>query len=165
MLAFWGIYQLFTLPKVSNAIAHIVKYKSGKPLVNYLDNFLFLALLREMCNKQVELFLELCDQIQFLVSLEKTFWASTSMTFLGFLIDTIQKLVSIPVEKIQKANDLITDILSHKKTTVCKLQKLCGFLNFLCHRIVLGRAFTRRLYFHYSPKMKPHHHLKVSEDI
>ena len=39
--------------RVSYAIAHIIKYKSGKPLVSYLDDFLFMVLLRQMCNKQV----------------------------------------------------------------------------------------------------------------
>ena len=31
--------------------------------------------------------------------MHKTFWATTSLTFLGLLIDSIRQLVMIPVEK------------------------------------------------------------------
>ena len=43
-----------------------------------------------------------------------------------------------------------------------EIQKLTGFLNFLCRAIVPGRAFTRRLYALTSPKLKPHHHVKLT---
>ena len=65
---------------------------------------------------------------------------------------------------------MITRILSRKsgKLTLLELQKLCGFLNFLCRAIVPGRAFTRRLYALLTGKvgsaMKPHHHLKLKQE-
>ena len=130
----------------SDAIAHVLKYKSEMDNVNYLDDFLFIALLMALCNAQVELFLSICERINFPVSIEKTFWSATRMTFLGYLLDTVTQTVSIPMEKIDKGRELIQNTLKCKKMTVKHMQKICGFLNFLGRCIVPGRAFTRRLY-------------------
>ena len=64
-----AIFQEF-----SNSIAFLVKYRTNKPLVNYLDDFFFAALCKEVCDGQVEVFLDICKNICFPVSLEKTFW-------------------------------------------------------------------------------------------
>ena len=129
------IFQSF-----SNSVAHLVTWvlKLTRPVTNYLDDFLFVALLRAFCNKQVETFLEICKVINFPVSLEKTYWASTRMMFLGFLIDTVRQLVCIPMEKIAKGLNMINYVLSRKKITLHELQKLCRFLNFLSQCVVPG---------------------------
>ena len=152
----------------SNAVAHIVKKKSGKSLVNYLDDYLFAALLAMICNNHIQLFLDICETINFPVSLGKTFWADTRIIFLGMLIDTVAQTVSVPISKIEKAIDLIQTVLNKvsRKITMKDLQKLCGFLNFLCRCIVPGRAFTRRLYAYTAGKdLKPHHHIRVTGEM
>ena len=152
--------------RVSDGIAHIVRFRNhGKPLVNYLDDFFFAALLRAICDMQIQNFLNICDEIGFPVSMDKTFWGTTSLSFLGLLIDTVRQLVCIPTDKVERAKLLINEVISAKKTTVQKLQKLCGFLNFLCKCIVPGRAFTRRLYSYFNSSMKPHHHINVNKQI
>ena len=95
----------------------------------------------------------------------KTHWGTTTLTFLGLLIDTVRQIVAIPADKVERAKKLISEIVSSKKTTVLKLQKLCGFLNFLCKCIVPGRAFTRRIYTYFNSSMKPHHHVNVTREI
>ena len=42
---------------------------------------------------------------------------------------------------------------------------MCGFLNFLCRCIVPGRVFLHGLYSHVLPKLKPHHHLKITGEM
>ena len=159
---------------VSDAIAHVVKFRTKKELVNCLDDFLFVALLRYMCERQLNIFLEVCKEINFPVSEEKTFHAATCMIFLGLLIDTIARTVSIPIEKIEKTRNLNQEILAKpsKKIMVKQLQQLCGLLNFLCCAILPGRAFTRQLYAHLGgtpslakSKLKPHHHLRISGEM
>ena len=152
---------------ISDAIAHLVFYKTSKNLVNYLDDYFFAALLAAMCDSQVQTFLEICSQIGFPVNLEKTYWATRILTFLGMMLDTYKQLVCVPVEKIVKATEAIQTILEKKsnKTTLLQLQKLCGLLNFLCRAIVPGRAFTRRLYAHTSGALKPYHHIKITKEM
>ena len=154
----------------SNAIAHIMRVKTGKDNVNYLDDFLFIALLAYICNGQTKLFLEICQEIRFPVSMEKTCWAMTVITFLGMLLDTEKQILSIPTEKILKALNQIDSILKSKKrkATVLQVQQLCGILNFLCRAVVPGRPFLRRLYSSlvgYTSALKPHHHVKLARDI
>ena len=154
--------------RFSNAVKHIVQWKTQKNLVNYLDDFLFAALMTLLCNNQVRIFLEVCSMINFPVSMEKTFWATKSMTFLGMLIDTVNQCVAIPIDKIQRAIEMINEVLNKrsKKITLNQLQKICGFLNFLGKCVIPGRAFTRRLYVYTAnDKLKPHHHIRVNAEI
>ena len=154
----------------SDAIAFVVKFFTKKRVTNYLDDFLFAALLRYLCNMQVCTFMKICNFIHFPVNLEKTFWGATRLTFLGLLIDTVKQIVCIPEEKINRAKEMIEMVLSKKKITIHQMQKLCGFLNFLYRAIVPGRAFTRRLYVYTSIRangklLKQHHHFKVNMEI
>ena len=156
----------------ADALKHIMLYKTGKDLVNYLDDFLFMALLRAVCDAQIQQFLDLCESIKFPVSIEKTVWGDTWIIFLGLLINAVQKLICIPEDKITRAIQLIDDILNQKKhkATVHQIQKLCGFLNFIGRGIVPGRAFTRRLYAVTGGKeiakrkLKPHHHVRLTSE-
>ena len=121
-----------------------------------------------ICNAQVQSFLDLCERINFPVSLDKTFWGTTRLTFLGLLIDTIAQMLAIPEDKILKGKVLIDEIIHKKKVTVHKLQSLCGFLNFLGRSVVPGRTFTRRIYAAYSLKncvLKSHHHVRVTAEV
>ena len=149
----------------SNAIRHIVEFRTKKSLVNYMDDFLFAALMKLICNNQVKEFLKVCALIAFPVSMEKTFWGTTKLVFLGLLIDTINQCVCVPIDKVKKAVALIGSVIDKKskKITLHQLQKVCGFLNFLGRCVIPGRAFTRRLYAYTANKnLKPHHHIRVN---
>ena len=152
----------------SDAVAFLMKHRWGKKTINYLDDFFFAALLKAWCKMQVQQFIDLCCEINFPVSMEKTEWGTTKLVFLGMLIDTVTQLVAVPDQKVLKAKSLIYDILSKKKVMVHKLQSLCSFLNFLGRCVVLGRAFMRRLYAPFSGencKLKSHHHVKVTGEM
>ena len=154
--------------RFSNSVRHIVQWFTRENLVNYLDDFLFAALMKLICNNQVTQFLKVCEMISFPVSMEKTFWGTTKLVFLGLLIDTINHCVCIPMDKVQKAENLIDSILKNKskKVTLNQLQKVCGFLNFLGRCVIPGRVFTRRLYAYTSnEKLTPHHHIRVNGEM
>ena len=75
---------------VSNSIAHIVKFRAHlQRLLNYLDDYFFATWGKVLCDQQVQVFLQVCEEICFPVSLEKTFWGTTLLVFLGLLINTI----------------------------------------------------------------------------
>ena len=156
--------------RFSNSIAHLVKYRTGKRPINYLDDYLFAALRKLWSDNLINAFIEICSQISFPIAFEKTEWGSTLVIFLGLLLDTINQVVCIPVEKIDKGRILINTILSQKKVTVKLIQQVCGFLNFLCRCVVPGRAFTQRLYSYTSSKdgnkqLLPHHHVRVTAEM
>ena len=72
-------------------------------------------MMRLCCNGQLEVFLKVCEEINFPVALEKTFWGSTLMTFLGLLLDTERQLICIPLEKICKGIEMIEKLLNKKR--------------------------------------------------
>ena len=153
----------------SNAIAHLVKFRMNldhEP-VNYLDDFLFVALLCAACNGQIQSFLDICHEIGFPVALDKTYWASERLVFLGLLIDTQRQLVMIPLEKITKAVELIEKFLNRKKKSIMirEVQQITGLLNFFGRCIMPGRAFTRRLYSLIDSKLQQHHHVKLTREL
>lgn len=107
-------------------------------MINYLDDYLFAALVECICNWQVCTFMSMCKEILLPVSLRKTQFAITKIMFLGFLVDSKNKLVLVPIDR---------------------------FLNFLCQCVVLRWAFTRRLYAPFKPKLKPHHQMRITGEM
>ena len=57
--------------RFSNCVAFICFKKTGKRVNNYVDDFFFTALLKALCNGQVYEFLNISEQINFPVVLEK----------------------------------------------------------------------------------------------
>ena len=161
-LPFGHTISCWLFQEISNAIEHILRFQSGNESVNYLDDFLFLAVYRSICNGSMKTFLKICEDIQMPVSMDKMFWATTQISFLGLLIDSVRQLICIPTEKVSKLVQLIQHTLTRKKVTLKQMQVLCGQLNFVCKSIVPGRAFTRRLYFSTSKVLKPHHHITLT---
>ena len=152
--------------RFSDAISHIVKVKTkGHENVNYLDDFFFVALIKSVCDQDIQTFLDICQRIKFPVSMEKTEWGMQLITFLGLLIDTVNQIISIPPLKINKAVQQIDSLLTKSKTTLRVMQQLTGLLNFLGKAIVPGRAFTRRLYGHTAGLTKKNHHLNLTLEI
>ena len=83
-------YQRF-----SNSIRHILEYRLNKikglprnphtkETTNYLDDFLFIAIAKWLCNLMIEQFLKLCSDLNLPVAEEKTEWGSTLIIFLGY---------------------------------------------------------------------------------
>lgn len=180
MLTFWASISCAHFQKVSNAISHIVQSKiqenckscqvlpqsdtAGLPVgqnINYLDDFLFPALTPLWCNQFIQQFIDICAQINFPLSMDKTEWATQLITFLGMLLDTINQLIGIPAERIDKALEQLRYVMLAKKVTARTIQSLAGLLNFLCKAIVPGRTFVRRMYDSISG-LQQHHHLRVS---
>ena len=165
-LSFGASISCLHFQRVSNAIAHIVKVRNhGKSMVNYLHDYLFCLLWRHLCNQQIRKFLEICELIKLPVAVEKTHWAVTILPFLGMFLNTVDQIINIPADKIQKAKQLLLSISRSHKTTVGQMQKLCGTLNFLCRAIVPGRAFTRRLYASFNTVMCRHYHISVNTEM
>ena len=87
-------FQIF-----SDTMEWIFKHRTGKRSNNYLDDFFFVTLLKAHCDSLLQAFLDLCQEVSFPVSLEKTCWGVQLIVFLGLLINTGTQTVSIPIDK------------------------------------------------------------------
>ena len=99
---------------VSDAIAWIIEFKTRKPNVNYLDDYLFAAALKTMCDQQIRTFLDVCEEIRFPVALEKTFWGESVMVFLGMLLDSQRQIICIPMDKLVKASNWVNYFINKR---------------------------------------------------
>ena len=115
-------------------------------ITNYLDNVLFVAVIRQACDDMMQTFIDLCTRINCPLSEEKTEWSSPIMIFLGTLLDGKRHCLCIAEEKKVKALNQIRWIRSKHTATVKQIQCLTGILNFLNCAIVPGRVFTRCMY-------------------
>ena len=73
---------------ISDVIPYLVQIRISAKLINYLDDYLFMATLWMVCNQQIQGFIDLCKEINMPVSSTKTFWAEEAITLLGFVIET-----------------------------------------------------------------------------
>ena len=104
------------------------------------------------------IFLDMCAEVGFPISKEKTVWATLQIVFLGILLNGPSFTLSIPLEKCLCAQQLIEKFLHSKKATIRELQQLCGYLNFLTRAIFPGRTFTRRKYAKFADPLRMQRH-------
>ena len=75
-------------------------------------------------------FVNLCKEINLPIAEEKTEWGTTVIVFLGILMDRKRLILSIPLEKRDKALNLLNEFIDCKKATIHQVQVLTGYLNF-----------------------------------
>ena len=165
--------------RISNSLRHICETRAGGNVrvINYLDDFLFTQVSEEATNRLVNIFLNICELIQFPVALEKTEWASLHVIFLGLMLNGDTHTISIPLDKRAKAKFMLEYFSTKNKATVKELQCLAGYLNFLNKAVVPGRTFTRRMYSKFAgaleggpvivkgKQLKPHHHVGLDSEF
>ena len=126
------------------------------------------------CNTIVIIFLDVCQMINFLVTLEKTEWVTTKLVFLGILLDGETHVLLISCEHREEILALVHKFIDKKKSIISELQKLAGHLNFINHAVVPDRAFMRHMYSKFSGSsllskngtlLKPHHHIKLDMEF
>ena len=161
--------------RLSNALKHIVESLEQvyNIITNYLDDFLFIHYLRQVCNRIMRRFLLVCEMINFPVAEDKTEWASTIVTFLGLMLNGWTFTLMVPDEKKWKVINILSKFYNAKKVTIKDIQILTGVLNFLNKAIVPGRVFTRRFYNKLQTKMtngsgkqlKQFHHVNIDKEM
>ena len=172
-LAFGASISCKKFQTFSDCLKHLVEFYTGRPglVMNFLDDFLFIGETEEICNQQVQVFLEVCEKINCPVAMDKTKWATPEIVFLGIMLNGESMTLSVPLEKKVKALNLLENALQKKKLTIKQIQQLTGTLNFLNKAIVPGRTFTRRMYQKltitdkHGCKLRQYHHVNLSKDF
>ena len=69
-------------------------------IIHLLDDFLIVAASREICQRQLNLFVDLCGHLGVPIAPEKTCGPATTLSFPGIELDTIQLEARLPAEKL-----------------------------------------------------------------
>ena len=107
----------------------------------------------------------MCSDIGIPTAQEKTHTPSTSMTIVGFTLDTLRMESSLPLDKLAKAKDLFLKFLTKDSCRLRELQSLISFSNFCCLVITCGRAFLRRLIDLTIGVPKPYYHIRLNNAV
>jgi hypothetical protein len=117
----------------------------SKFITHYLDDFLFVGDTQVTCQKLLHEFQKMCNELGVPLAPEKTVGPTTSLTYLGLEIDTVNKLVKVPQPKVEALVNQLQKAAKAEFLTLREIQSLIGSLNFVCRAISPGRAFIRRL--------------------
>ena len=140
----------------AHAVQWILEQKTrSMDISHYLDDFIMVHALKATCKYYMTTMQRLCECIGVPLSDSKTKGPCQIITFLGLTINFLKQVVTIPATKIDKATELIKEMLDtltlkdknkHGKVTVKSIQKLTGTLNFFCRAVPCGCPFLQRLY-------------------
>ncbi|KAM4795870.1 uncharacterized protein WCC33_000963 [Rhinophrynus dorsalis] len=135
-------------------------------VAHYLDDFMFVGPRdSEECGESLELALARFKVLGVPVAGDKTVRPTTRLTFLGIEIDSMGKLVRLPLEKVQLARDQVRRALGASKLQLRMLQSLLGTLNFATRVIPMGRVFSRRLGQATVGVKQPFHWVRVTKQL
>ena len=150
---------------LSTAVEWIAKTKLGINMVHILDDFFLVSVSKQVGTLQLNSFLDMCTDIGLPMAPEKTFWPSNTMAFVGYEIDTVQRAVRLPMDKVEKCRSEITVMMQKEKATLQEIQSIVGLLNFACAVILPGRAFLRRLIDLSIGLKAPYHRRRLTKEV
>ena len=152
--------------RFSTFLEWITQQKIGNAkVIHVLDDFLFIGRTEFECQRALNIFLHIMEDIGVPIAPEKTVSPTQVIQFLGVDLNTIDMFASIPEDKVIKFTNLIDEFLAIKSVTLRKLQSLTGMLNFCCGIIRPARIFSRRLYNLTVAIQKSYYHVKLTLDV
>lgn len=135
-------------------------------MCHILDDFFMVNKEERICLQNLKKFTQVGgDEIGVPFEPDKTVLPAQVSTFMGYEIDSVKSELRLPVEKVEKCVEWLTELMHLKKTTLQQLQAITGLLNFACGAIVPGRAFSRRLIDLTRGLSKPFHRVRITQEV
>ncbi|OWA55484.1 hypothetical protein BV898_19870 [Hypsibius exemplaris] len=160
-------FGLRSSPAIFNQLADLlewlVKVNGDCPdTLHYMDDF-FIAGAPDTtdCNIAVSYLTALADDIGLPLAPEKTMGPTTTLPFLGIMIDSVKRTLSIPTEKVTDIIGEIQVFSNRKYATKREILSLVGGLAFATKCIPAGRIFLRRLLDLAHSVTQYHHRVKL----
>ena len=135
--AFRQIFQIYT-----DAIRFIMAQHGFPDLHNYIGDLMYTGLPSEI-HKCYKFLTELLEKLGLDISVKKLVPPSTSVTCLGIQIDTVNRTISIPPEKLKEIVVLCKDWASKTYCSKKDLQSLIGSLLYITKCV--ARSFLNRM--------------------
>ena len=86
---------------ISTLIHWIAEKRAGQMFIHYLDDFFMVNRYASVCNQTMNVFKQVCEEIQIPIASEKSEGLATMVEFLGLTLDTDNKVIHIPQDKLQ----------------------------------------------------------------
>ena len=149
----------------AEALAWILIYICGiQNVIHYLDDFLLCGSDLEACKDNVASMQTLFTELGVPLAPEKTFGPSTTITYLGIEIDSVEQVIRLPDNKLSELIILLRWWSQRRKCTKRELLSLIGSLSFACKVVKPGRIFLRRLIDLSTTVDRLHHHICLNSE-
>ena len=153
------IFQTF-----SDALVWIAQHHFGAgPIISVLDDFLFIGSSRQACSDSLTGFQDMCRRLNVPLHPEKTVLPCRRLQFLGVELDVAARVMRLPPDKLDRARDSLTGLLTRRKAPLRQVQACLGLLSFACLAVPLGRPFLRRLSDLCVGVRQPHHRVSITK--
>ena len=150
--------------RFSSALQWVSQYIGGvQHMLHILDDFLFINQDHQSCQNDLNSFMQICHRLGVPLAGEKTEGPSTTLTFAGIELDSVDREARLPQEKLLRYRQTIHQFIHRKKVTLRELQSIIGALHHCSYIIPAGRAFLRRLINLSRGISKPLHHIRLNK--
>ena len=113
----------------------------------YLDDFLIIGPPHSpICGQSLNNFMQLCDHLGIPLASEKIEGPSTSLSFLGIILDTARMEIRLPHGRLVRIQTTLEHWLKKKKATKRDILSPVGLLQHATKVVKCGRIFTAHTY-------------------
>ena len=147
--------------RLSSSVVRMMQSR-GFTCISYLDDFLIIESDKQRCEEAHNTLLNLLQDLGFVVNFDKVVAPTTRLTFLGVVIDSVSRELSLPLDKLQELHSLLQIWHNKKKATKRELQHLVGKLNWAARIVRGGRTFLRHIIDLSCSLKRKHHHKRIT---
>ena len=143
-VAFGFCHGSLIFQRCTDAIRYIMAQHGFPLLYNYIDDLIYTGLPSQI-NESFIFLKKLLGELGLEISNKKLVPSATSVTCLGILVDSVQKTISIPSEKLAEIVQLCADWGSKTYCSKKDLQSLLGSLLYVSRCVKHSRFFLNRM--------------------
>ena len=152
--------------KFASLIRWIIKNKYGiDAIINYSDDFFLVSCpIMSVASRELTTVINAFNDMGIPLAPGKIEGPSTSLIYLGILINSILMLMQVPHEKFVDIMDILNNWGRRTTCTKRELKSLIGKLGAICKVVRPGRTFSRRLIDLSMTVDKMHHHINLNKE-
>ena len=163
-------FGLLSAPQLFNILADLLTWSAQQNgvtfVIHYLDNFLTVGPTgSETCQRNFDILMHLCDDLGVPLALEKVEGPSTTISFLGIVLDIVRMEIRLPVDKLERIKEALSIWLGKKKATKQDILSLVGLLHHATKVLRCGRTFVGRMYTAAAKVRKLHFYTRLNREF
>ena len=149
---------------LSKAICYIAEtnYKVNN-ILHLLDDFLTIDPPNFIAERTKALMMMIFRRLNIPIAAHKTMGPLTCVEYLGIILDTEKFEARLPLDKLKRICDFITNVLHKSACTKREILQLLGHLNFASRVILPGRSFVSYLIELSTTVKELHHYVKLGK--
>lgn len=151
--------------KLTQAVRVIMKMQGHNSIVVYLDDFLVIDKTYEGCQRSLYALMKLVRELGFQINYSKLDGPSQEITFLGLVLNSVERTIRVPENKLHEIHCLLHKTLNAHKVTKQHIQQIVGKLNWITQCIYGGRFHMRRLIDRANTLRASGHRTRVTTDM